>query len=257
MKTCLRCNDTNIKTRGLCRYHYDRYRYTTGMPVGRVSTAPVAEHVKRLSAAGIGTRRLAELSGVDREALSRLHKHPYTYAAIAQKVLSVPVPDVPHGPEVADGSRVPVLGTARRMRALVALGYTNEELGARLGMTNPKMAGKYMTLHQEYVTAAFARRVDEMFRQLQVMPPPDGYGNRRARLRAQRNGWAPPFAWDEDTIDDPKARPAGYKVDREERMRQYEELRASGMNTNQIARHMGIDRASLVRWLERNTKRTA
>ena len=52
---------------------------------------------------------------------------------------------------------------------------------------------------------------------------PTGPGAERARSTAKRKGWAPPMAWDDDTIDDPQAKPVGLRtrkarkaIDREE-----------------------------------------
>jgi hypothetical protein len=44
---------------------------------------------------------------------------------------------------------------------------------------------------------------------LSMKLPPDTGISRQVRAHAERRGWAPPLAWDDDTIDDPDAVPLG------------------------------------------------
>src|SRR5262249_22050368 len=63
------------------------------------------------------------------------------------------------------------------------------------------------------VTAATARAVSDLYDRLWNQPPP-GHDQRtriaasRARRHAERQGWVPPLAWDDDQIDCPNGRPA-------------------------------------------------
>lgn len=100
------------------------------------------------------------------------------------------------------GGRINSTGTTRRLRALGRMGWSSVALGAHLGVSQQKVC------HWQVGRAAFvfeptARRVARLYDRLSMT---DG-GSRRARLRAEREGWPPPLAWDDDTIDDPGATP--------------------------------------------------
>lgn len=169
-----------------------------------VDPTPVREHVAKLQAAGLGTRRIAELAGVNRKALQRLHARKYVTAEIADRVLAVPLTSEPGGAQLIDAT-----GTHRRMQALSALGWSNVKLARELGMT----VGNYgAMLKRPLILARHACEVRELYDRLstRVPVPTSGYdeaGIKRVKAAAERNGWAPPLAWDDDTIDDPKARP--------------------------------------------------
>jgi hypothetical protein len=94
--------------------------------------------------------------------------------------------------------RVPALGSQRRIRALVRMGWSQRRLGARLGITG-KAVGDVLTYR--YVNQAYAERIRELYWQLIDLPGPD---LREARA-AQRAGWPGPGDWDD--IDDPGAIP--------------------------------------------------
>jgi predicted DNA-binding protein (UPF0251 family) len=53
-----------------------------------------------------------------------------------------------------------------------------------------------------YVTRSTAARVARLYDLLSMRPGPSPIAKRRALAK----GWAPPLAWDDDTIDDPRAR---------------------------------------------------
>lgn len=106
--------------------------------------------------------------------------------------------------------KVDATGTVRRLRALVAIGWTFWAISERAGHAKTWAFG--LTQAQTVTPATrdlIARLYDEMWDAL----PPRGTGREkqaytRARGIAVRNGWASPLAWDDDTIDDPGAEPA-------------------------------------------------
>lgn len=199
--------------RGWCKSHYMQQRERQ-LAYGRweshfADAEPVRVHIEKLRGVGLGLRRIAELAEVNRKTLqwviggrpdrgtppSRLISR-----ANAEKILAVPVPAAAH--HVASGRRhVPGIGTVRRLQALVAFGYTRSYLADRLGV-NPANATRLFR-GADRVTADTARRVESLFIELQMTPGPSN----RARNEGKRRGWALPFAWDEDTIDDPEAVP--------------------------------------------------
>lgn len=103
-------------------------------------------------------------------------------------------------------------GTQRRLRALVALGWTARHLATRLRMSS-------RTMHQlladdpARVRASTRARVAALHDELAMTLPPPSRGTTRARRIAARRGWAPPLAWDDDTIDDPAACPSPIRAD--------------------------------------------
>lgn len=99
-------------------------------------------------------------------------------------------------------------GTVRRIQALMALGWPSRELAVRCGWTHGEAIleiSRRETVQRKTV-ATIARLYDE----LSMIPGPSA----ETKKRAIRKGWAPPLAWDEGEIDDPKARPHGKAVAR-------------------------------------------
>lgn len=101
------------------------------------------------------------------------------------------------GPMLVDGT-----GTQRRLRALAAIGWRYLDVAERIGATPARIGhlavGLYPKVHRD-VTAAVARVYDE----LSMRPGPSA----RTRGHALRHGWAPPLCWEDEALDDPKARP--------------------------------------------------
>lgn len=143
----------------------------------------------------------------------------------------------------ANTARVSGLGTARRIKALVAIGYTQADIAERIGWS-PANLSKLLD-EDGMVSASTARTIDALYHQLCMTPGPSV----RARQRAKKLGWAPPLAWDD--IDDPDETPnigAERRVSFAER---YLEMRELGLRHHEIAARMGIDLESLNRQLYR------
>jgi len=203
----------DTRRRGLCGAHYEAWR-TRQHAYGRfvsayVDPAPVRTHVRALQAAGLGQRRIAELAGVHRTHITSLNRGrsrtkpdqlaTKISARVASAILAVPIPGNPVAVAAA-GARIDATGTRRRLQALVAVGYPATGLGERIGVSATNMAH---TMGATRVTVRRARQVAFLYEQLSHLPGE----SKRARMRARRQGWAPPLAWDEDTIDDPAASP--------------------------------------------------
>lgn len=96
------------------------------------------------------------------------------------------------------------VGTQRRLQALAFMGWDLTSISARTGVTENVLlhvrSGK-----QTRVKAAAAARVAAVFDKVSMTPGPS---KRTATIATRRYGWAPPLAWDDDTIDDPTATPA-------------------------------------------------
>lgn len=205
---CHACVNANTEyVRGLVR------RIAYGRPA-YVPTAPAVAHIRALQTAGLGWKRIAHLAGLDSSAVypllygrpdrnggqPRTKARPETVAAI----LAVPMPSLD---DLGSAVGVPAVGTARRLRALVAAGWSVSQVAARIPDGDRQALddaiGGVLT-----VTALTARRVRDVYAQLENLAPPERtIGERgaasRARRRAERAGWLAPAWWDADTIDDP------------------------------------------------------
>jgi hypothetical protein len=97
---------------------------------------------------------------------------------------------------------IPAVGTARRLQALVAAGYTWKHLADYLGFTKNRAAYLGMTTEGQ-VYRETADRVAKLYDRLSLTPGPSSY----ARTVAVRHGFRPPLAWDDEALDDPNGKP--------------------------------------------------
>jgi hypothetical protein len=93
------------------------------------------------------------------------------------------------------------VGVVRRRQALAAIGYGLKELAPHFG-TSWRGVGNYQNRPRVH-RATFDRWV-EVYDLLSMTPGP----NARVKAHAERCGWVPPLAWDDDELDEPDARPA-------------------------------------------------
>lgn len=99
------------------------------------------------------------------------------------------------------------LGTARRLQALAAIGWSITELAVQCDYRK-SMIGHLQTRRRPQILRATADRVAEVYERLSMRLGPSCT---RTRKRAARLGWAPPLAWDD--IDSPTGRAAGAVMD--------------------------------------------
>ncbi|WP_280264677.1 hypothetical protein [Nocardia wallacei] len=261
------CGSTTLFGRGMCSQCYNRARYRAQLrrtwTPDRTDAGPTREHLDRLQRAGLRNYQIARLSGVDASVLSRLPEVEHVRHRTEAKILAVPVPD--NSTDVVDETaKVPSVGAVRRVQALIASGYPQAELGRQLGIDKANMraltgrvpGGKNTG---EWVTAARHRQVTELFDRLQMTPGP----SQQARELGKRMGWALPFEWDEDALDDPKAKPvrgARWKPEsaraertnlRAQRRQQVQELTQLGLPASEIAQRLHVT----VRTVERDRRR--
>lgn len=100
---------------------------------------------------------------------------------------------------------VSTVGTVRRLDALACLGWSTAELSRQLGMHR-----SYLLKVRERATVeqGTARKVAHLYDELCMTLAHTPTANRTA-ADARARGYAPPLAWDEGTLDDPKAKPHG------------------------------------------------
>lgn len=100
------------------------------------------------------------------------------------------------------------VGVARRVQALVALGYTFRQIGEALGVAHDQP--QKWARQDSYVRSSTLERVAALYDAWSMTPAPQTTGRQRwstsyARTVAAKNGWVPPLAWDD--IDDPDENP--------------------------------------------------
>ncbi|CAM2953906.1 hypothetical protein [Skermania piniformis] len=255
---CDRCGRSSPRLRrGLCAACYGTRR-ERDIAYGRwesqrVPADPVRAHVAALRAAGMSLAVIRARAGVSRTALSALRlgrpergtpPPAYVMAGTARAVLAVPIPGDP-AQVAARGALVDATGARRRLRALVAAGWTHTELAHRLGTTVSHVG---RTLHADRVTARRADDIAKLYAELQMRPGPSV----RARRHAARHDWPLPLEWDEDTIDDPDTEPVRSRhtaaSTRRERIERVAELTAAGLSAKRIADRLGVTQRAVTRY---------
>lgn len=260
--TCSKCDRPAEYTVGMCKSHYQAWVHRQ-KAYGRwdevrtmVDARPAHHHIRALRAAGVGLRRLQDLTGLARRTLFQVSRRDpgFITRTTSESILSIPIPETPHDPIVADNRFIDPTGTIRRLQALAAIGYSARYLSRSCGHNDtyfgPMLAGK-----RTFITARLARKVDALFKTLQNTPGT----NSRTRNEALRRGWPPPFAWDEETIDDPAAEPNFGRDVRAPFLDRYRDARhhAGITDKDQLAAAIGITPDSLDRQLERYRRELA
>lgn len=222
-----------------------------------VDAAVVRSHVEALREQGVTLRRIAAVSGVTRPTLYALMVGqpskglPPTRRVthgVAQRVLAVTVQDaalpVPDLDTLSDLARVNAVGPRRRVHALVALGWSMQQCADRLGIARRQLQD--VLLVGDQVSARTARAIRDLYDALCWSTPPTSTrwqrsAVTRSRALARARGWAPPLAWDDDSIDDPAAVPdLGAAPLSVVDLGDDEHLRLSGVPDEQIAARMGV-----------------
>lgn len=182
-----------------------------------VDARPATEHLRALSAAGMGWKRAAAAAGVPESNVYPLlwgradrnggATRTKARRELVEALLAVPMPTLDDlgATVVVDGT-----GTRRRLQALITLGWSVQRLADHHGLDRQALDA---ALTQRPIQAKTARAVRRLYDELWDQAPPETTGPEkvaaaRSRRRAQAMSWAPPLAWDDDTIDDPDALPA-------------------------------------------------
>lgn len=101
------------------------------------------------------------------------------------------------------------IGAVRRLQALVAIGYPIADLARALQLP---LSLTYAALESTTVPDAVQTRAQTLYDLLSMrLPDPNLPEVQAAKHYASTYGWAPPLAWDDDTIDDPDATPSGVR----------------------------------------------
>ena len=131
-------------------------------------------------------------------------------------------------------------GTVRRLQALMALGWCRRWLEARLTMSTRTGWLLTRTPGPHLVTVGLRDRVIATYNDIAMTPPPATRYAARTRNLARAAGWPPPLAWDDDTIDDPKARPDRSRARSVADLDEFLFLVRSGENPARAAQRLGV-----------------
>jgi lambda repressor-like predicted transcriptional regulator len=190
----------NVHALKLCRAHYVKHYRAGHGDYRRVDPSEVVEHIARLRDRGWTWTMLGEASGLAQsvayQVANGIRKKVSRYAAT--RLLAIPVVWV-ESPIIVD-----IAGTRRRVQALSRMGWPADMIAARADLSETTLRH---ALGRDRITARIATRIARVYDELSEVRGPSS----RAAARAANRGYAPPAAWDDDTIDDPRTKPQGVR----------------------------------------------
>ena len=192
------------------RYTLERHQ---GIP-HRVPATRAAAHITALHDAGMTWTQIAAQTGRSPGAAAHLIRAARAGGNInlATQRTWLAVTYQPPTTRRAALKITPEVGTGRRIRALVALGWTYKALKRETGISDTHLSDIARQMPGRGtpggVTAATIRTTYDRL----SMTRPEGTRADTARRRARHLGWPPPLAWDD--IDDPDETPTGHKPGR-------------------------------------------
>lgn len=173
-----------------------------------VDAGPIAQHIRRLVRDGWEYADIAKVSGVSEPTIGRVRRG--VTKRVETETADAILGTLPRMRDRANPSRmVNAVGVRRRIRALVAVGWTVREIARRVGKTPSQM---WWYERQDMVTVATHAMVAAVYDEMWAETPPQATAEqrriyKRARTHAANRGWPSPLAWDDDRIDDPLAIP--------------------------------------------------
>lgn len=177
---------------------YNKYRRVlkvTGRSI-TVDAAPAANHLRALLAAGNGWPQTAAALNCNESSIYRLvsGEQKTISRRRAARIFALT-------PNPAPESRVPPLGTVRRIRALIAVGHQVKAIAAHAGLS-ASVLNDLIHDRKPSVRYQTSRRVADTYEALRGVPG----GHVQSVNRARREGWPTPAEWAGD-IDDPDVDP--------------------------------------------------
>lgn len=136
------------------------------------------------------------------------------------------------------------VGMVRRIQALHHLGYSCAHVARFADCSRETLQEALRDPGRAPGSRRLREAVAAMYEQFWNVQCPDSIRiTNRARNRAAREGWAVPLAWDDETIDDPNARPQG--------MQKESSRPKSDVDEAAVVRAMGGDRTLSLSMAER------
>ena len=231
-----------------------------------VDAAPVRVRLQRLVDAHVPVRALGRVTGLSATTVRKIldGDQPRVQRATAARVARLSPGDVYANQSTG---HVPRVGAARRVQALLAMGWPHHALGAA-GIVN---SAQIIGASGDLITVQRWRQVRDVYDRLSMTPGPSP----ETRGWAAKLGYAPPLAWDEEGIDDPTVMPGhdatttgrqGCVVDEvavaraaacvgaagsltaTERTAVVRVMASRGASDAQIAEHLGVVDRTILRW---------
>lgn len=185
---------------------------------GLVDAGPVREHVQLLLSSGLGWKRVAALAGVGNTAVSQLiygrkgtvgdPRKGEVLKRVSRRTADAILAVQPSLELLADATLVPARPYARRLQALVAIGWSQSKLARALGMTpsNFRILREYerdqarRRRRGTFIQAGTARAIVALYERLAFrVPAQPTKAERIAYLRsvsyARQRGWPVPMDW--------------------------------------------------------------
>lgn len=251
---CLPCTDASRKAN-----QRRRLLKATGRWQPYTDPAPVRAHLAALRDAGLTLVEIVHATATPAQTLDHIRRGDYTRVRTetARRILAV-------DPARIDAERylTDATGTRRRLQALYWRGHPTAAICAATGLNERTV--RAITRGAAIRVARTTRdAVHDAYRRLADQDParrgtPDD-AVRRARAFARRGGFAPAAAWDDDTIDDPRAVPdLGAETSRREALAEDAAWIAATevRDPNLIAARLGISRDYLDQVRERTAARS-
>lgn len=179
---------------------------------GLTDAAAAREHVQQLLDKGMGLKRVIAVSGVSSGTMWKLvygrarsdgtkSRSERIRPDVERRILATTL-------DLADGARIDSVGAARRVQALVALGWSMTRIATFLGI---QLSNFTAVAHgRGRITVSRDRAIRSLYDEISMtLPPQDAWHDKisasRARNYAKARGWLPPLAWDDEALDDPNA----------------------------------------------------
>ena len=207
----------------------------------KVPAGPARAWVEQLVAEGYSRQAIAAAANVADRTISSttLAKRVVMDRRVSAALLNLTRHDI--ATNSLPVSLIPAIGAARRLQALMWMGWRMVDLAAN--RTEYHMINAVRTGPDKRIMASNWLRIAEMYDRHAMTPGPHK-GN---RTKAIRRGYAPPLAWDD--IDDPHAAPIiDPPTEHDLRMEMYRQ----GASDRTIAHEFGVSSDSVRTWRRRH-----
>jgi len=194
-----RCIRTGGYAGGLCKGHRDLAEREGRLPPRYVPSDRARAHLTELGRT-LSTGEIAILVGLCPSTLHKIQKRSNLFRATEEKILAAKLDNREH---FLSGNQVDVTATRRRLQGLAVAGHSIADLQRRLGMTKDAVTRLTKCDAKRFCSAITEQKVRKVTNELGLTPGT----NTRVTARARLKGYAPLFAWDEDSIADPNALP--------------------------------------------------
>lgn len=213
-------------------------RAAQGAVMVQVDTEPLEQWV----AEGFGVDLLSAVLGVSDNTITGLmaggrtdrEKAARVRALTRQEILAL-APDRCH---------VPTVGARRRVHALMRIGWPHLDIAGG-NRSTMRLIQAVCAAEGRYVLAGTHRLISSRFDALGMDVGPSAI----VRRIAERRGYPPPLAWDEDEIDDPEGLP---RFDGNDDLHLRHQLYRQGVSDSEMARELGVSRDAIRVWRVRH-----